>query len=120
MSEAWGFAGAAVGAVAIVAGAWFANRAATKAAQATAEAQRVAATVSAEPNQRAADLAAFRTIREDMQDEIRDMRAEMSGMRALVRSLGRAYEALWRWAQHPIGDAPEPDDRVKEYLRTGV
>lgn len=94
----------------------FAARATVRASAATAEATRAAAAAQAEPSQRAADLAAFREIRDDMQHELGEMRAEVSGLRALVRSLGRAYEALWRWVQHPVGDPPEPDQRVKDYL----
>jgi hypothetical protein len=120
VSEAWGFAGTAVGAVAMVVAGLFAARASSRATAATAEATRAAATVAAEPDQRKADLEAFRVIRDDMQQEIREMRTDMSGLRALVRSLGRAYEGLWRWAQNPVGDPPEPEDRVKDYLRTGV
>lgn len=55
-----------------------------------------------------------------MQRELGEVRAEMGRMRALVRSLSRAYVALWSWVQNPVGDVPEPDELVKDHLRTGV
>ncbi|MFI6986305.1 hypothetical protein ACIBSV_48180 [Embleya sp. NPDC050154] len=91
---------------------------ATKAA--AAEATRAAAQAQAEPEQRRVDLEAFRAIRAEQAMEIDEMRAEARSMRSLLRALARAYEGLYRWARDPVGPPPEPEDRVKEYLRTGV
>lgn len=120
MSEAWGFAGTAVGAVAMVIAGVFAARATSRATAATAEATRAAATAQAEPNQRAADLAAFREIRDDMQAEINETRGEVRSLRSLVRAFaGYVGDLTGQMRQHGI-EPPAPPDRVDEYYRTGV
>ncbi|MFJ4826374.1 hypothetical protein ACIP5L_24205 [Streptomyces bacillaris] len=51
---------------------------------------RTAAAIQAEPSQRAADLAAFKEIRDDMQKELDETKAELRSLRSLVRSF-RGY-----------------------------
>jgi len=120
VSELWGLAGI-IGSGAITAGgAWFTLRATHRATQAGIEAQRAVAEVAAEPEQRRVDLEAFRVIREEQSAEIAEMRTEALSQRSLLRALVRAYESLYRWAREPVGPPPEPEERVKEYLRTGV
>jgi hypothetical protein len=115
-----GIAGSVIGAVALVLAGLFAARATRAAAATTAEAQRAAAIAAADPAQRAADLAAFQAIREDMQQEIDQMRGEMTRVRGLLYSLSR-------WALHlrdqvtELGGTPEPPPSdVDDYYRTGV
>lgn len=101
-------------------GGWFVARATVKAAQATARANEAAAAIQAEPSQRAADLAAFREIRDDMQKDIDDMKAEARSLRSLVRAFaGYVGELTAQMRGHGL-EPPAPPDRVDEYNRTGV
>lgn len=120
MSDVWGLIGALAGGAALVFGSLFTARATHRAARATAEATRAAAEAQAEPEQRRMDLEAFRAIRMEQAAEIAEMRDEALSQRSLLRALTRAYEGLYRWVREPVGPPPEPEDRVKEYLRTGV
>ncbi|WP_328721720.1 hypothetical protein OHT52_21010 [Streptomyces sp. NBC_00247] len=81
---------------------------------------RTAAAIQAEPNQRAADLAAFKEIKEDMQVDINELREETRSLRSLVRSMsGYVAELTAQMRQRGI-EPPAPPDRVAEYNRTGV
>jgi hypothetical protein len=81
---------------------------------------RTAAAIQAEPNQRAADLAAFKEIRDDMQREIDELRGETRSLRSLVRAFaGYVAELTTQMRGHGI-EPPAPPDRVDEYNRTGV
>lgn len=81
---------------------------------------RVAAAIQAEPSQRAADLAAFREIRDDMQKDIDDLKTEAKSLRSLVRAFaGYVGEMTSQMRRHGL-EPPAPPDRVDEYNRTGV
>ncbi|CAM5265429.1 hypothetical protein [Streptomyces badius] len=98
----------------------FAAKATRAASRATADATRAAALAQAEPNQRAADLAAFQAIRDDMQGEITEMRDETRSLKSLVRSFAwYVSELTSQMRSHGI-EPPAPPDRVTEYNRTGV
>ncbi|MFR9796851.1 hypothetical protein ACL02U_13225 [Streptomyces sp. MS06] len=104
---------------AVVAGV-FAARATTRAAHATAEATQAAARLQAEPNQRQADLAAFRAIRDDMEGDIRELRQEQNRLRTLVHAFSLYVADLTSLMhQHRI-TPPAPPERLDEYNRTGV
>jgi hypothetical protein len=81
---------------------------------------RTAAAIQAGPQAKQVDLAVLTATVERVDKENQDLRQEVHGLRSLVRSLGRAYEQLYQWASAPVGEPPDPEDRVKEYLRTGV
>ncbi|MGW4834799.1 hypothetical protein [Streptomyces globisporus] len=103
----------------VLAGA-FAARATRAASRATADATRAAALAQAEPNQRAADLASFQAIRDDMQHEITEMRDETRSLRSLVRSFAwYVSELTSQMRSHGI-EPPAPPERITEYNRTGV
>jgi hypothetical protein len=128
--------------MAVATAGWFAARASVAAAAATAEAQRAAALASADAQRAAAlasaeaqraaalaaaapahqqvDLAILRETTERLDREGAETRDEVRGLRILVRALGRAYEDIWRWAASPVGPPPEPEQRVKDYLRNGA
>jgi hypothetical protein len=73
-----------------------------------------------EPSQRAADLAAFQAIRDDMQAEINDTKTEVRSLRSLVRAFAAyVHELTGQMRQHGI-EPPAPPDRIDEYNRTGV
>lgn len=80
-----------------------------------------------EPSQRAADLAAYQAIRDDMQAEIneakadaRETKAEVRSLRSLVRAFAAyVHELTGQMRQHGI-EPPAPPDRIDEYNRTGV
>lgn len=98
----------------------FAARATSRATTATAEATRAAALAQAEPSQRAADLAAFREIRDDMQGEINTTRDEVRSLRSLVRAFATyVHQLTGQMRAHGI-EPPAPPDRIDEYNRTGV
>lgn len=81
---------------------------------------RTAAAIQTEPGQRAADLAAFKVIRDDMQEELNEAKAELRSLRSLARSLvGYVHELTTQMRGHGI-EPPAPPDRVSEYNRTGV
>ncbi|MFI9618172.1 hypothetical protein ACIG8S_04555 [[Kitasatospora] papulosa] len=103
----------------VLAGA-FAARATRAASKATADATRAAAVAQAEPNQRAADLASFQAIRDDMQDELDETKTELRSLRSLVRSFaGYVTDLTTQMRGHGI-EPPAPPDRLTEYDRTGV
>lgn len=39
---------------------------------------------------------------------------------ALVRALARAYDEMRVWARNPVGDPPEPNERVRRFYETGL
>lgn len=81
---------------------------------------RTAAAIQTEPNQRAADLATFKEIRDDMQGKLNETTAELRSLRSLARSLaGYVHELTAQMRGHGI-EPPAPPDRVAEYNRTGV
>jgi type VI protein secretion system component VasK len=105
----WGLVGAAITLVGVIVTGWFTYRGG-----------RAAAAIQAEPNQRAADLAAFKEIRDDMQAEINDLRTEQRSLRSLVRAFAwYVGELTSQMRGHGI-EPPAPPDRVDEYNRTGV
>jgi type VI protein secretion system component VasK len=105
----WGLVGAAITVVGVITTGWFTYRGG-----------RAAAAIQAEPNQRAADLAAFKEIRDDMQAEINDLRTEQRSLRSLVRAFAwYVGELTSQMRGHGI-EPPAPPDRVDEYNRTGV
>ncbi|MET9138915.1 hypothetical protein [Streptomyces parvulus] len=104
-----GLAGAVVTVLGVIATGWFTYRGG-----------RTAAAIQAEPNQRAADLAAFREIRDDMQKDIDELKVEQLSMRRLVRAFaGYVSELTSQMRSHGL-EPPAPPDRVDEYNRTGV
>lgn len=104
-----GFAGAAVVVLGTVATGYFTYRGG-----------RTAAAIQSEPNQRAADLAAFREIRDDMQKDIDELKAEQLSMRRLVRAFAGYVSALTSQMRAQGMEPPAPPERVDEYNRTGV
>lgn len=111
---------AVIGMVGMVLAGAFAARATRAASRATADATRAAALAQAEPNQRAADLASFQAIRDDMQDEITEMRDETRSLKSLVRSFAwYVSELTSQMRSHGI-EPPAPPERITEYNRTGV
>ncbi|GAA5033239.1 hypothetical protein [Streptomyces siamensis] len=116
----WAGIVAAFGTVGMVVAGLFAARATTRAAAATAEATQAAARVQVEPAQRAADLAAFQAIRDDMQGELEEMRTDTRSLRSLVRAFAwYVGELTAQMRGHGI-EPPAPPDRVDQYNRTGV
>ncbi|MCX5537707.1 hypothetical protein OG785_45830 [Streptomyces sp. NBC_00006] len=116
----WAGIVAAFGTIGMIVAGLFAARATTRAASATAEATQAAARVQAEPNQRAADLQAFQAIRDDMQEEISEMRTEQHSLKSLVRAFAwYVGELTTQMRGHGI-EPPAPPTRVDEYNRTGV
>jgi ABC-type protease/lipase transport system fused ATPase/permease subunit len=116
----WAGLVAAFGTIGMIVAGVFAARATTRAASATAEATQAAARVQAEPNQRAADLQAFQAIRDDMQEEISEMRAETRSLKSLVRAFAwYVGELTTQMRGHGI-EPPAPPNRIDEYNRTGV
>ena len=104
-----GLAGAAVTVLGVIVTGWFTYRGG-----------RAAAAIQSEPNQRAADLAAFKEIRDDMQAEINELRTEQRSLRSLVRAFaGYVGELTSQMRDHRI-EPPAPPNRVDEYNRTGV
>lgn len=116
----WAGLVAGFGTVGMVVAGLFAARATTRAAAATAEATRAAAQASAEPEQRRVDLEAFKAIRDDMQDEVNELRTETRSLRSLVRAFAwYVGELTTQMRDHRI-EPPAPPPRVDEYNRTGV
>ncbi|MFK8850519.1 hypothetical protein [Streptomyces sp. Ac-502] len=109
-----------VGALGVALAAWFAARATKAAAQATAEASRAAAQAAAEPAQRERDLEAFKAIRDDMQEEIRDLRSETTRLRSVVRAFAGYVGELTLQMRAGGITPPEPPPLIDEYNRTGV
>ncbi|GGS41989.1 hypothetical protein F2B00_03330 [Streptomyces parvus] len=111
---------AVIGMVGTALAAAFAAKATRAASRATADATRAAALAQAEPNQRAADLASFQAIRDDMKGEITKMRDETRSLRSLVRAFaGYVGELTSQMRSHGI-EPPAPPERITEYNRTGV
>ncbi|KUN34845.1 hypothetical protein AQJ30_27645 [Streptomyces longwoodensis] len=81
---------------------------------------RAAASIQAEPSQRQADLAAFREIRDDMQKDIDELKAEARSLRSLVRSFAVYVGELTAQMREARLEPPPPPDRIDEYNRTGV
>jgi len=120
VNEIYGLAGTLAGAAALVLAGLFAARATRHAAVATAEAQRAAAQVAAEPDQRQADLQAFNAIKDDLKAEVADLRTRTISLTSLVRSFALYVSDLTgQMRLHGI-EPPAPPSRVDEYNRTGV
>lgn len=116
----WAVVVAVVGGVGGVVASAFAARATVRAARTTAEAARAAAQLQAEPSQRAADLAAFQAIRDDMEQEIGELREEQGRMRSLVHAFaGYVVQLTAQMRSHGV-EPPAPPARVDEYNRTGA
>lgn len=98
----------------------FTARATTRAAQATARANQAAALAAAEPNQRAADLEAFREIRENLSQQITELSQQTSKLRLLVSAFASYVTDLTVHMRQAGVTPPEPPERVSEYYRTGV
>lgn len=96
------------------------SRATRSAATATSRANAAAAAAAAEPNQRAADLAAFRLIREDMDEEVAKLKQEQGRLRSLVYAFAGYMAELTAEMRRNGIEPPRPPDRVEEYNRTGV
>jgi hypothetical protein len=120
VSDIWGLVGLLGGGLVSSVGGWFTVRATARATAATDEAQRAVARIAAEPARDQVHLSILKETTDRLDREGTQTRDELHGLRILVRALGRAYEGLYRWAATPVGPPPEPEERVKEYLRTGV
>ena len=101
-------------------GGWFVARATVRAANATAAAQRAAAQIMAEPQQRQRDLEAFREIREDLAKQVRDMKEETSRLRSIVRAFAGYVGELTSLMRASGIEPPDAPDSVNDYYRTGV
>ncbi|URN15048.1 MULTISPECIES: hypothetical protein [Streptomyces] len=76
--------------------------------------------LAAEPARRAADLAAFREIREGLEWRLDRSERRIESLTVLVRAFaGYVAELTGRMREHPI-EPPVPPQRVNEYDRTGV
>lgn len=116
----WAGVVAGFGTVGMILAGLFAARATKAAASATAEATRAAARAQAEPEQRRVDLETFKTLRQDMQSELAELRGETRSLKWLVRSFaGYVGELTAQMRSHGI-EPPAPPQRVDEYNRTGV
>ena len=104
-----GLVGAAVTVLGVIVTGWF-----------TLRGTRAAASIQAEPSQRAADLAAFREIRDDMQKDIDDLKAEARSLRSLVRAFAGYVGDLTAQMRGAGLEPPAPPERVEDYNRTGV
>ncbi|MBW8735589.1 MAG: hypothetical protein JF621_00090 [Streptomyces turgidiscabies] len=100
----------------------FAARSTRAAAVVTAEAQRAAARAAAEPAVTASNLAVLETTVRRVDEENKENRAEIRGLRALIRAYSWTVDRLIsRMRDARIG--PEPDDidpLVREHMRTGA
>lgn len=116
----WAGLVAVIGTVGMVIAGLFAARATKAAATATAEATRAAARAQAEPEQRRVDLEAFKTIRDDLQSEVRELRTETSRLRSIVRAMA-GYVGELSMQMRRAGMTPaDPPPLVDEYNQTGV
>lgn len=124
MSGAWGVAagvvGSLLGALALLGSGLFAARATRAAARTTAEAQRATAEAAAEPHQRAADLAAFKEIRDGLDRRIEQQERRIDSLSSLVRAFSWYVSELTGQMRQNRIEPPPPPDRVAEYNRTGV
>jgi hypothetical protein len=111
-----------IGAIAVVLGGLFAAKATRAAAIVTAEAQRAAARVAAEPAATASNLSVLEATVRRVDEENKENRAEIRGLRALIRAYSWTVDRLIsRMRDARIG--PEPDDidpMVREHMRTGA
>lgn len=124
MNGSWGVVapviGSMLGALALVGSGLFAARATRAAARTTAEAQRAAALAAAEPNQRQADLATFREIREGMERKLDQHEQRIDSLTSLVRAFSWYVAELTGHMRSRGIDPPAPPPRIDEYNRTGV
>lgn len=116
----WAAVVTVAGSLLTLAGVLFTARATTRAAQATARANQAAALAAAEPNQRAADLAAFQAIRDDLSRQVTELSQQTSKLRLLVSAFATYVGDLTAQMRSSGITPPEPPDRVAEYYRTGV
>ncbi|MEV8546224.1 hypothetical protein [Streptomyces sp. NPDC051572] len=116
----WAGIVAVIGTVGMVLAGLFAARATKQAAAATAEATQAAARVSAGPNERAEDRAAFDSIKTELRQDLSATREEVKSLRSLVRAFAwYVGEMAGQMRQHGV-EPPAPPARVDEYNRTGV
>lgn len=123
MTDGWGVAGpvlgALLGAFALLGSGLFAARATRAAARMTAEAQRATAEANAEPQQRAADLASFREIRDGLERKLDRHETKLDSLTSLVRAFSwYVAELTGQMRSHGI-EPPAPPERITEYNRTG-
>ncbi|WP_328860877.1 hypothetical protein [Streptomyces sp. NBC_00306] len=112
----------AFGTVGIILGALFAARATKSAAVATAQATQAAAHAAAEPAARQASLAILEASVRRVDEENKQIRTELVGVRALVRAYSWTVDRLIRRMQ-TSGIEPATDDiheLVREHIRTGA
>lgn len=109
-----------IGSVLTLIGVAFTARATARAAQATSRANTAAAQAAAEPNQRAADLAAFKEIRTDLERRLERVEERELNLRSLVRSFAGYVGDLTSQMRRQGIEPPAPPPRVDEYNRTGV
>lgn len=126
MNGTWGvvagIVGSVLGTVALLGAGLFAARATRAAAATTAEAQRASAEAAAEPAQRAADLGAFREIRDEMKGKIERQDQRIDRMAGLVLAYSWTVDRLIS-RMRAVGVTPAPDDiheRVREHMQTGA
>lgn len=93
---------------------------AARAARSTAADQREANRVSAEPNQRTADLEAFREIRSGLEGRLGRMEERERSRWALVQEFARYVSDLTVLMRLQSIEPPAPPERVKEYYQTGA
>lgn len=124
MSGSWGVAagvlGSLLGAVALLGSGLFAARATRAAARTTAEAQRAATEAAAEPQQRQADLATFKEIRDGLERRLERSERRIDSLTSLVRAFSLYVSELTNQMQQHRIEPPAPPPRVDEYNRTGV
>ncbi|MEV6546438.1 hypothetical protein [Streptomyces sp. NPDC051665] len=116
----WAGIVAVIGTVGMVFAGLFAARATKQAAAATAEATQAAARVSAGPNERAEDRAAFDSIKTELRQDLSATREELKSLRSLVRAFAWYVGELTTQMRANRIDPPAPPPRVDEYNRTGV
>ncbi|MGK5532946.1 hypothetical protein [Streptomyces sp. URMC 129] len=120
MSEFWTTVAAVGGPVGAIAGGWYAARATRVAATITAEAQRRAAEAAAAPEERRADLAVIQASVDRLDAENAQLRQRLHGTETLVRAFARYVTHLTTQMRTHGLDPAEPPPRVEEYNRTGV
>ncbi|MEU0940284.1 hypothetical protein [Embleya sp. NPDC005971] len=120
MSEIFGLIGtlAAVSVTGVCG--WFTLRATNRAAQATAEAQRAAAEITAEPARDQVSLSILKETTERVDRENGELRQRLSRLESVLRAFSRSADR-WCAQMRRAGIDPEPPDPlVEEYHRTGV
>lgn len=108
------------GPLATVAAAGWAARSARSVQSTTSEAHRLRTHMETEPSQRAADLAAFREIKDDLERRIDRIENREKSTRELVASFAMYVTSLTGLMQESGIEPPRPPDRVTEYYRTGT